>query len=597
MNEMKMVYKPRANFIKTTPDMKMLGLKSILGYIEPLYGPYAGTATLNISGTTALHTKDGNSCIGRIAMDDHLANTLLNVIRDSSELALEKSGDGTTSAAMLSALVAYNLFQNDKKSGVRTIPSVVESKMDTALAYLEKGIHESKVSILKGDTFDKDMAMAIVNTSLDRNRKFDNVFETIYTKMDDMLKSGRTADDLVFRFIEKPDSYEESTVSFARGYKLFQTPIVNSDAFNWDDARVTYIQDSVDTVEDNALMFQLLNDIDFKHPGKHLIIFKNISAGFKNALENLIISEQTNPQHPIHNFRFISIPTNTQDALNSISDLRVMLGEMSLSYKKEPVSNQTSKLKLPPVFNAVSKEHYTDIAPSCQITYNGSFLVISPNDVNHNKREVEALIDTLKKAMNAAESKESIYFISPKDRLELFQSEVAVISVTGTTAIEVERYKTQLDDAIRAFKSAVKEGVLAGANCTVPRLISQTEVPEHLINELEAIGNAYLATLKCIYGSGLDLSTNESIFNLNNNELSAVVKEVLSIKNPLETINVYTGKPEKTVLEPVSTTIGVLRGAVSAAKMIYVLRMIQLMGTADDRHLHVLSEHKELHFD
>jgi chaperonin GroEL len=108
-----------------------------------------------------------------------------------------------------------------------------------------------------------------------------------------------------------------------------------------------------------------------------------------------------------------------------------------------------------------------------------------------------------------------------EERLAKITGGIAVINVGGNTEIEMKEKKDRVDDAVRATKSAIEEGFVAGGGVALIRASEGIENIEELAIDvkkgLEIVKKAVQAPLRqIVYNSGAEDSKADEVISMKN---------------------------------------------------------------------------------
>ena len=169
-------------------------------------------------------------------------------------------------------------------------------------------------------------------------------------------------------------------------------------------------------------------------------------------------------------------------------------------------------------------------------------------------------IEELKAALTTAKEFESE---SLRERISKLQSTMFTIKVGGRTDIEREELKTRVDDAIKAAKAALDDGVIAGGGSAFYRAMIAQDKPD--VTTDEGIGEqvVYKAVLAPIKQMALN-----SDYTLDKGDLKAILNRKKAIN--FKTLKVV-GAFDEGILDPLKVVLECIENAASGAGIFLTL--------------------------
>ena len=375
---------------------------------------------------------DGVTIAKEIALEDHIENTGVALIRQAASKTNDAAGDGTTTATVLAHAMV--------KAGLRYVAAganaiTLKKGIDKASDFLVDKIKENAKPIADSN------AIAQVGTISAGNDE--EVGRMIADAMDKVGKEG------VISLEEGKSMTTELEVTegmrFDKGYisPYFATDTERMEAVLDEpyilltDKKIGLVQDLVPVLEQIA------------RTGKPLLIIAEDIE--KEALATLVV----NRLRGVLNVAAVKAP--------GFGDRRkAMLEDMAVLTNGQLITEDAG-LKLE---NA--KIEMLGTARRVTINKDTTTIVAEGNDV-----AVKARCEQIRKQMDETEStydKEKL-----QERLAKLAGGVAVVKVGAATETEMKDKKLRLEDAINATKAAVEEGIVPGGGTTLAHLAPTLE--------------------------------------------------------------------------------------------------------------------------
>ena len=179
------------------------------------------------------------------------------------------------------------------------------------------------------------------------------------------------------------------------------------------------------------------------------------------------------------------------------------------------------------------------------------------------KADIAARVAQLKAQMENTDSK----FDKEKfeERIAKLSGGVAVISVGAATETEMKYLKDKIDDAVKATKASIEEGIVAGGGTALAKIAKKLMGHEGQMSNDEKVGFAIVIR-------ALETPLAQIVLNAGKNEVTFIVSEVQS-GNPHAGYNALTDEIVGDMLalgivDPVKMPRMALENAVSAAAML-----------------------------
>ena len=375
---------------------------------------------------------DGVTIAKEIELEDHVENTGVALIRQAASKTNDAAGDGTTTATVLAHAMVKEGLRN-VAAGANAI--ALKRGVDKATTFLVEKIAEHAKQV------EDSKAIAQVGSISAGND--DEVGQMIANAMDKVGKEG------VISLEEGKSMTTELEITegmrFDKGYisPYFVTDTERMEAILEEpfilltDKKIALVQDLVPVLEQVARSGRPL-----------LIIAEDIE---KEALATLVV----NKLRGVLNVTAVKAPGFGDRRKAMLEDIAVLTGGQLIT---EDAGLKLENTKL----DMIGK------ARRITITKDSTTIVAEGNEA-----AVKSRCEQIRRQMDETESsydKEKL-----QERLAKLAGGVAVIKVGAATETEMKDRKLRLEDAIKATKAAVEEGIVPGGGTTLAHLTPQLE--------------------------------------------------------------------------------------------------------------------------
>lgn len=397
--------------------------------VRSTYGPNGSTVIITDDEGTPYATKDGVSVVKAIWYEDKYKDYITKLIRQASIKTLDEAGDGTTSTLILTNCIIQKGFNLIRKG---TSYKDIKQTLDYLDNIVNNRLHLDSKQITSKEDF---MSVAMVSSNGDKSISDIVVNAYMHSNVVKVERSSNTSDSL----------------QSINGMKLLTT--YHDTAF-------------INNPAKKAIEFdrcQLLV-IDGK-----LNRFDTISTIISREIPCVIIAEEINEDimallKQNHNRGTITVapikaPGMGQHRKNLLKDIATYSGGKLLDPKK-----------------SYSIKEYAGYLTGASIGKDSTILF--NKDVPN---EVEAIISDLRDYLETDISKYEKELTEA--RIENLEGKLSIIKVGGGSDIEVRERYDRVDDAVRAVRCAVDEGVVKGGG-------------EYLYDLYEAITPSYMGGAK-----------------------------------------------------------------------------------------------------
>lgn len=428
------------------------GIDLVADYTKITLGPKGHNVALNQLGPLPTRViNDGVTIAKEVRSEDPFVQSGVEMVQEICEKTNQNAGDGTTQTAILAQEI-INEGQKVVANGANPmdIKKELEEDLDNLKVELEKMSH-------KIETIEDIRNLATISGNNDQ--EIGNAIAEV------MEKVGFNASVIIERGQE--ESIKTETVKgmyFDKGYKApafinmfdnglceFKDPnifIVNEN-IRWDDDINEFFKKCVEKEIFNIVL--IANEIEGE-------AFRTLCETNKDKWERHKLPME-------FNILAVEAPFVGPDREDFMNDLAVYSGGKVIAKLSEcdPIAIKGSCERI------ISNSKTTTI-------------IGGKGDVN----EISKKIDEIKNIINQLGSSEKTIREKMEKRRDMVESGVGIIYGGGKTEIEIKDRYLRLEDAVRASKSAVKEGFVAGGGFTYLKLskLAKTQI---LANALKSV--------------------------------------------------------------------------------------------------------------
>lgn len=502
------------------------------------------TSTMGVGGRNVIYedeygnvraTKDGVTVARNVNfLQDPVENVAVALLRHASIGTSDQAGDGTTTATLLASTIIkeafYKLRMNEKLNSVE-VQRGIEKATKKVLDYVKT----QKVEI------NQDNALELVTKIATLSANGDEHLGKLIGQT--VLEAGK--DGLVKITMGK---YTEDRVEYVNGLQIDKGLI--SEVF------INNLKDYNCTLKEPLI---LVTDSNFDTQESINLLVTNALVPAKNEARNvLIISEKisefglgriitfNNQLGGILRIAVVDAPYYGEERMNFLEDVSIVTGATFISAR-----NGLSIKDFNP------NEHYGQ-ATEVVIKKNSTIIFDGAGDPQAILNRVERI---------EAEIRETDVYYT-KQKLQNRKARIAggVISVNIGSINEVEMGERfdRADDALRASKCAIEEGVVSGGGTTLLRASEAVDFTskdvyqnDHQLVGADIVKNAIKQPfIKILSNAGID---NEDIYGFMFN----IKNTTNQVYNPLE--KRFVDAVESGILDPHKVTRCALENAVSCA--------------------------------
>ena len=374
-------------------------------------------------------TKDGVTVARSITFNDAIKNVGATLIKEVATKTADLAGDGTTTATILAQeLIRYTFDTIDPKLNVYDI----RKGMEVAVDVINEGLQALKIDITPDSPHLLSVATVSANNDKYIGKLVCDTYATIGNDGNISIENGVSTD---------------TTVKIVNGYSIpagFLNPrfITNpsSATCELDNPYIVISDEKIESLIQIAPMVQQLavKDAQGNPRWTRPILWLVQDAEGEAAAAVVINHENKTVKGCIVRMPFIG--TMKGDVLE---DIAMLTG---------------GKVIAEVLGSNIQTSDRTYVGSCDKVIISASETIIMGG--HGNKEKLNERIDLVRGAMEKAENEndKSIY----RQRLACLSSSFAVISVGGITETEQQEKKDRIDDAVRACKAALMEGITSG---------------------------------------------------------------------------------------------------------------------------------------
>ena len=508
-----------------------VGIDMVADAAEVTLGPKGRHVVLDQAFTNPHVTKDGATVVKNIELEDPFENLGAKLIKEAAMNTNEEAGDGTTTSTVLArALVT----EGNKAVAAGGNPVAIKRGMDKALSAVTNVITEYSSEITSREDIVRIGAISANNSPY--------IGELIAEAMDAVGRDGSIV-------IDTAKGYDTSLevvkgMEFDAGYvsDLF---VNNADLriAEFSNARVLVTDSSLQNVQDLVALLQEIGKI-----GSPLIVIGEEFS--ETAVQVFAINKvQSN-----FNVCMVKIPEHGDRAVDNLKDIAAVTGATFVSKNEGIDLKQVTMGMLGSVSKATITKSTTSIVGSSE-----------------NETLVTARIADAKQKRDATDSEYEIR--KQSDRISRLGAGLAVIYVGGNSKTEQSELKDRIEDAIKATKAAVKEGIVPGGG--TPFIKAHVMLKQNIANNAVEFDNkdeenGYIAVIAALRAPLTAICRNAGVEP--GEIIGAVIQAQADVAKEAYGYNAYTEKYgdllEMGVIDPTKVVRCAIKNAIAVAGMI-----------------------------
>jgi chaperonin GroEL len=503
------------------------GVQILASAVKVTLGPKGRNVVIAKPYGSPQITKDGVTVAKEIDLEDADENLGAQMVKEVANKTADKAGDGTTTATILAeAIFSEGLKNVTAGSNPMDLKRGIEKGVNTVVETLKK---------LSKPVKNTTEIAQVATISANGDEEIGNI---IAKAMEKVGKDGTITVEEAKGFETTLDFVEG--MNFDRGY-LSSYFVTNAEKLEaeYDDALVLIYEKKISSMKEFLPILQAAVE-----SSKPLIIIAEDVEG--EALATLVVNRLRAGLKVVA----VKAPGFGDRRKAMLEDIAILTGAQFISEDLGVKLENVTLDMLGNVKKAIIKKDETTLV-----------------DGKGSKQELNKRISLIKNQINESTSdydKEKL-----QERLAKLTGGVAIIKVGGATELEVNEKKDRVDDAQRATKAAVEEGILPGGGCALIRTISALEKLISSLTNDEKIGAEII--LKSIKYPLRQIADNAG------KEGSIIVQKVASMK-PNEGYDArndeFVDMFEKGIVDPTKVVRCALQFAASIAALLLTTEAI-----------------------
>ncbi len=503
------------------------GIDKLNNTVKITLGPKGSNVILDKGYGSPHITNDGVSIAKEIELEDKIENVGASIVKEASEKTSDNAGDGTTSAIILAASM-INIGIKNIVAGADSMS--IKRGMDKASQKVVENLKKISKEVSKQNE------ISDVATISARDRNIGDMIAEVINKVG---KDGVvTVEDA--QTVGLTSEIVEG-LQFDRGYisPYMVTSTEKMEAV-LENPYILIVDQKISAIKD---LLPLLEKLMQSGSKELLIVCQDLDG---EALATLIL----NKIRGIFNTVAVKAPGFGDRQKEMLEDIAILTGGTVIT---SDLGMKLEKVEI----DMLGKAHKVIVNKDNATIVDGS----------GEKEKIKERINQIKKQLENTDSnydKEKL-----QERLAKLSGGVAVIKVGAPSEIEQKSIKDRIDDAVRATKSAVEEGVVPGGGVALIRCFDAINNID-VSNEDEKIGIEIVK--KSLEGPIRQIVANCGI------DSSVVVDKIRNEKeiwfgydaDKLEYINLM----ERGIIDPTKVVRSAFQNAVSVASMFLTTKAV-----------------------
>ena len=415
-------------------DLLKKGVDELANAVKVTLGPKGRNVVIEKKFGAPHITKDGVSVAKEIELSDPYANIGAQMVKEVASKTGDDAGDGTTTATILAQSI-INVGLKNVTAGAN--PMDVKRGIDKAVAEVVKNLEQQKEAV--GENYDKIRQVARISANGD-----DNIGALIADAMRKVSKDGVIT-------IEEAKGTDTTIgvvegMQFDRGY-LSAYFVTNTEKMECEmekpyiliyDKKISNLKDFLPILEPAVQTGRPL-----------LVIAEDVDS---EALTTLVVNRLRSQLK----ICAVKAPGFGDRRKEMLEDIAVLTGGVVISEEKGLKLEQATIEMLGTADKVtVSKDNTTIV--------NGAG---AKENIKERCEQIKAQIASTKSDYD----KEKL-----QERLAKLSGGVAVLYVGAASEVEMKEKKDRVDDALRATRAAIEEGIVAGGGVAYIRALEALE--------------------------------------------------------------------------------------------------------------------------
>ncbi|MDD3808362.1 MAG: chaperonin GroEL [Candidatus Pacebacteria bacterium] len=503
------------------------GIDKLNNTVKITLGPKGSNVILDKGFGSPHITNDGVSIAKEIELEDKIENVGASIVKEASEKTSDNAGDGTTSAIILAASM-INI-------GIKNIVAGADSMS------IKRGMDKASQKVIENlkkisKEVSKQNEISDVATISARDRNIGDMIAEVINKVG---KDGVvTVEDA--QTVGLTSEIVEG-LQFDRGYisPYMVTSTEKMEAV-LENPYILIVDQKISAIKD---LLPLLEKLMQSGSKELLIVCQDLDG---EALATLIL----NKIRGIFNTVAVKAPGFGDRQKEMLEDIAILTGGTVIT---SDLGMKLEKVEI----DMLGKAH--------KVIVNKDNTTIV--DGNGEKEKIQERVNQIKKQLENTDSqydKEKL-----QERLAKLLGGVAVIKVGAPSEIEQKSIKDRIDDAVRATKSAVEEGVVPGGGVALIRCFDA-------INDIESANEDEKVGIEIVKKS-LEAPIRQIVANCSVDS-SVVIDKIKNEKevwfgydaDKLEYVNLM----ERGIIDPTKVVRSAFQNAVSVASMFLTTKAV-----------------------
>ena len=577
-----------------TYNAKMINdvLHFIRDVISTSFGPSGSNTIIHKADKSHSFSKDGWSIIRDIVFDEPMANTILDMIKNSSRKMANTVGDGSTSVVIIMSELMAAMRNNIEAMKGQQIPAFVIHKMFALFQdaiYHAIALDREKQQLIKcKENITIDEIRHLATTSSNGDMEIVDIICDIYKQGGFNTQIGYDTRNNVESSFEFINSFEIN-----RGILNPLMANVESETIlvtRHENPKILVVDGAIERTEDVEALFNIVSQhFNYAYDSNKtvrplIVVAKSFSSQVNMALQSIIISNRNNNiniplvaiehstytkvlMEKLHDFAYFVgasvIDMSTGDSLANYTDPKVFvkaLGECKLFEAKDSVSRFH--------FGAGDQDKIAARIAKLQ----------------EGLKELAAIEDFIERDNRVSEL---------NDRITKLSMKAAKIYIGGKTPQDIKNRGYLVDDTVKVCESALKSGIVRGSQLFIPTLITiyRDEINQYMVdnfvnecgshfifdkddfNDINSEDNRFIMACDCIAGS--IYSAYNSAFNAlypHAESLGVNLSDLFFNFTSTDTTSTldarsYVIQPNSTVINPLSTEETILKEAYTQVRL------------------------------
>lgn len=443
------------------------GIDLVADYVKLTLGPKGRNIAFNQFGPLPTRAvNDGVTIAKEIKDEDPFIQAGIEMVQEICEKTNNNAGDGTSQTALLAQAI---INEGNKRLVAGFNPMVLKKELEDDCKNLISELDNLSTPV-KNSKDIKNIATIAGNNDEEIGKAIAEISDKVGMNASILIEKGNA------------ESIKIETVKgmyFDKGYRV--PAFIN----NYDRGIAEYNNPNIFLVNSPIRWNDEINDFFNKcleHKILNVVIIAHDIEG--EALNTLAISNKDKytpqPKLPV-SFEILGIeaPYVGPDREEVLEDIAIYTGGKIINNLDE-VHNSKMVGSKEIIINS-----FDEVAGSCDRIVS-SLKTTTLMGGKGTKKAIEERVKTIKQQIEQKFDREKVTKEKLEERRDMLDSGVGIIYAGGTTEIEMKDRYLRLEDAVRASKSALKEGYVAGGGQTYLTLsrLAKTDILQNALKEV-----------------------------------------------------------------------------------------------------------------